>query len=241
MALVDYLDRATRGLAELQQMALNALGVRPGQRILDLGCGAGHFLETLTVLGAQPVGVDVSSVMTTQARQRCGPRTPVVRGTASGLPFKDAAFDGCHTERVLQHLSDLPAAVAELARLTIGGGRFASLETHWNSFRLTVGDPAFAGLVAESVPAGFRQPDLRSNLPPALEAAGFTSVRMRVDTMRSTLADLTAVNIPKALARIASTGAVDKRRLDSWWTDTQQQDAPDAVLLDRIVFSADRN
>jgi len=44
------------------------------------------------------------------------------------------------------------------------------------------------------------------------------------------------VNIPNTLTRIASTGAADKGSLDRWWTEIQQKDAPDAVLLDRIVF-----
>lgn len=239
-ALVRYLDQAAAGMGALKQIALAALRVVPGQRILDIGCGAGHTLAALAALGARPVGVDSSAVMTREAVARCGASGAVARADAVALPVRSGSFDGCYTERVLQHLPDLDAAIAEIGRVLPPGGRLVSLETHWSSARLTVGDPAVAAAVARCVPLGFRQPDILIALPTALSSNGFADVAIVVDTLHTSLAELTAFSARKAIERAVSLGVVTAPDVAEWWADAQANDGPDAVLLDRLVVSAER-
>jgi len=104
--------------------ALRRLGPKPGERILDLGCGSGALMELLARAGARGVGVDYSRVSLGVARNAlaCG---RLVLGTAPSLPFCDACFDRVASLGVLGYLSraDLARALAECARVLRPGGR----------------------------------------------------------------------------------------------------------------------
>lgn len=96
------------------------------RRVLDVGCGAGRFLEVLANTGCDAVGVDVSSAIDAAAETVRG-RTNVdlVQADAFCLPFRDAAFDDCYFIGVAQHTPDPEAAIRELPRLLRTDGRLA--------------------------------------------------------------------------------------------------------------------
>src|SRR5919108_4005336 len=115
-SLVDYLDRVATSAAgtDYTRRTLHALGVGPGQRLLEVGCGSGHALQAAAELAGSTglaVGVDVAATMATAAQARVAghPHARVCLADAQHLPFADGVFDGCRAERVLQHLPD-PAA-----------------------------------------------------------------------------------------------------------------------------------
>lgn len=99
----------------------------PGARILDLGCGTGK-LGALFAGRAHPVGIDVSARMLESARARYGRRLSLVLGSAFSLPFNDASVDAVVSAFVLRNLNDLPAAFAEMYRVTKPGGTVALVD-----------------------------------------------------------------------------------------------------------------
>ncbi len=113
------------------------LGVRPGDRLLDLGCGFGRHAYQAARLGAEVVALDagadeVRSVLDTfGAMAEAGEididkaRVGAVRGDALRLPFPDASFDRVIASEVLEHIPDDEAAMAELARVLRPGGSMA--------------------------------------------------------------------------------------------------------------------
>jgi demethylmenaquinone methyltransferase/2-methoxy-6-polyprenyl-1,4-benzoquinol methylase len=104
-----------------------ALGLRPGERVLDVGAGTGVSTEELGRSGAFAVGADLSTGML-RAGRRVRPEVPLLAGDALRLPFPDAAFDAVAISFALRNVVDTGAALAELARVTRPGGRLVVCE-----------------------------------------------------------------------------------------------------------------
>jgi len=104
-----------------------ALGLRPGERVLDVGAGTGISTEELGRSGAYAVGVDLSVGML-QAGRGSGRSVPLVGGDALRLPFPDASFDAVTISYALRNVVDTGAALRELARVTRTGGRLVVCE-----------------------------------------------------------------------------------------------------------------
>ncbi|WP_213451485.1 demethylmenaquinone methyltransferase [Rhizomonospora bruguierae] len=104
-----------------------ALDLRPGERVLDVGAGTGVSTEELARSGAYAVGADLSLGMLAHGK-RVRPVVPLLAGDALRLPFPDAAFDAVTISLALRNVSDPDAALAELARVTRPGGRLVVCE-----------------------------------------------------------------------------------------------------------------
>lgn len=141
--------------------------------VLDVGCGPG--LDVVAT-GPGAVGVDRSVAMAATARQR---GATVAVADAARLPFPDGAFAAARCDRVLQHLDDPAAAVAELVRVTGPGGAVVAADPDQGSLVVEVpGAPA--GLVDRVVAGrrdrGYRHGTLARRLPAMLLAAGLVDV-----------------------------------------------------------------
>lgn len=112
-----------------------ALGLHPGDRVLDLACGAGlnfHHLRQLVGEQGRVVGVDLSLGMLAIARQLIAERgwqNVETRETdAAHLPFSDESFDKVICSYALNIIPDYMQAIREGWRVLVPGGRFVSLE-----------------------------------------------------------------------------------------------------------------
>jgi ubiquinone/menaquinone biosynthesis C-methylase UbiE len=106
-------------------------GVGDGQRILDVGCGAGSLSVALLAVGpaVRVVGVDPVSAYVSFTREAVADRRADFQTSAAeAMPFADAAFDGALALLVLQEVADPEAAVLEMARVTRPGGRIAACQ-----------------------------------------------------------------------------------------------------------------
>jgi SAM-dependent methyltransferase len=112
------------------------LGLRPGMRVLDLGCGEGRHAFEAYRRGAHVVAVDWGQheVETTKrwlgaiadaGEAPAGARHEVVRGDLTALPFPDGSVDRVIASEVLEHIPDDATAFAEIARVLAPGGRVA--------------------------------------------------------------------------------------------------------------------
>jgi ubiquinone/menaquinone biosynthesis C-methylase UbiE len=146
-ALLD----ATRaeGLAEARRdpgTAFAPLKLRPGLRVLDVGCGTGDYLRIMAPLVAPgpAVGVDLSASLIDRAQRRVTPGQAHMSfqvGDACELPFADAAFDRVVANQILLHLADPWRAVAEMRRVLGPGGLLSIGEWDWDSTCLALTDP----------------------------------------------------------------------------------------------------
>jgi SAM-dependent methyltransferase len=100
------------------------LGLTTGERVLDLGCGAGrHSFEALR-RGGRVVAVDAADSELRQVQAMVA-ALAVVQGDALQLPFADGTFDRVIAAEVLEHVTEDGAAMRELARLLRPGGTLA--------------------------------------------------------------------------------------------------------------------
>jgi SAM-dependent methyltransferase len=112
-------------LSEDQQVptyeaALERVGLRPGQHVLDIGCGAGAFLRLVADRGARPYGLDASEALIELARERL-PEADIRVGEMEALPYKDDAFDLVTGFNSFFFASDIVAAVREAGRVAKPG------------------------------------------------------------------------------------------------------------------------
>jgi len=120
-------DAFTEFLAE-------TLKPRPGNRILDVGCGEGLAEVAIGqrhISQVRLVGVDLFLSKVMAARQATAShnlRAQFAAGDAARLPFRDGAFDSIYSVAVLQHVRDVEAAVSEFARVTAPRGRVVAVE-----------------------------------------------------------------------------------------------------------------
>lgn len=118
------------------------LGLAPGDRLLDLGCGFGRHAYGALRRGADVVACDLGPTELAEVRsmvaamRAAGEIPPGAIGTAVGadarcLPFADGAFDRIIAAEILEHIVDDGAALAELARLLRPGGTLAVTVPSW--------------------------------------------------------------------------------------------------------------
>ena len=119
---------------EFTEFLRETLQPRPGDRILDVGCGVGTGevrLGQLRISQLRLQGVDLIFERVSQAfgaSRAHNVRAGFTTADARRLPFVDNAFDSTYCVAMLQHVSDLSAAVQELARVTKPGGRVLAVE-----------------------------------------------------------------------------------------------------------------
>jgi ubiquinone/menaquinone biosynthesis C-methylase UbiE len=118
-------DAVSRRLAALQREALDALELRPGDRLLDVGCGTGAAVRAAAGVSRAAVGVDLSAAMIARGRELAAglPNVELREADAEALPFAGGAFSAVLCTTSLHHYPDAERAVAEMARVLEPGGR----------------------------------------------------------------------------------------------------------------------
>ncbi len=123
------------------------LGVGPGDRLLDVACGAGLAVELATVVGAVCSGIDASPRLIAVARDR-NPQADLRVGDMQDLPWPDASFDVVTSFRGIWGTT--PEAVAEAYRVLVPGGRLGI--TVWGHIKRSPGAWSMEPLAMASTP-----------------------------------------------------------------------------------------
>ena len=118
------------------------LGLRRGDRVLDMGCGAGRHAFEMYRRGGDVIAfdhdgdelagvLDLFGAMRDAGEVPDGAEADIKQGDALSLPFADAEFDRVVAAEVLEHIPDDEAAIAELARVLRPGGTMAVTVPRW--------------------------------------------------------------------------------------------------------------
>ncbi len=190
--LVGQMDfwESLPSIQQLRSAMVAALAPLPGDRICDIGFGAGTELIRLArLVGPQgrAVGVEASQLMCDEAQRRAVDAhvdISVIQADGRETGLGDGEFDGLRMERVIQHVGDAPGFLREAMRIVRPGGRVVVADSDWGSLMIHPGDrslverfKSFAqfGLLAEAW-AG-------RTLHGALLDAGFVEVSSRIHTV----------------------------------------------------------
>ena len=118
------------------------LGLRPGERVLDMGAGAGRHAFEMYRLGADVIAFDqdgdelarvleIFGGMKEDGEVPAGAEADIKEGDALGLPFADGEFDRVVAAEILEHIPADIQAIEELVRVLRPGGTMAVSVPRW--------------------------------------------------------------------------------------------------------------
>ncbi|GAA0338762.1 class I SAM-dependent methyltransferase [Actinoallomurus spadix] len=123
-AVVGFLGRRRRVYDDLVTLS----GARPGDRILDVGCGTGYLTRRAAravLPGGHATGIDPSAQVIAYATRRAPAGCTFQTAAAQAIPYPDGSFDVVISSLAVHHIpaADRPAALAEFHRVLRPGGR----------------------------------------------------------------------------------------------------------------------
>jgi SAM-dependent methyltransferase len=229
-----------------------ALGARPGERGLDVGCGPGFLaceLAREVGAGGRIAATDESPDMLAAAGERARregvrERVALVRGDAARLPFRPASFDFVVAVQVYLYVPDIEGALADAARVLRRGGRLVVVDTDWDSCVWLTGDRERHRRVMEARLADFVHPHLPPRLPGLLRRAGLELVRAAAIPVLSLGYDPDSFSggIIGPTRDSAVRQGVSREHADAWAADLQGRtgDGDYFFSVNRFLFVASR-
>ena len=126
----------------LETINFELLGFRPGDKVLDLGCGEGrHAISSYLLADVDVIGLDLSCKDLATAKQRldefqqgqtlASKSCSFVCGSGLQLPFANDSFDKVICAEVLEHIPDYQSVLDEIRRVLKPGGIFATSVPRW--------------------------------------------------------------------------------------------------------------
>ena len=97
--------------------------VKPGESLLDIGCGTGLLLKAAAARSLKTSGLELSAEAIRLAQQN-SPSSSLVQGAGEHLPFADQQFDYVCCLGTLEHMADIPQALKEMLRVAKPSAKF---------------------------------------------------------------------------------------------------------------------
>jgi ubiquinone/menaquinone biosynthesis C-methylase UbiE len=188
LTFTNDMARIQRALAQCHDMVLRrslvleALQLRTGERVLEVGCGGGLYAyEAAQCVG--PTGrvcaIDLSTDQIAASQSRCAelPWVTCRVADAVALPYEGREFDVVYGVQVFEYVAQLDAALHEVQRVLRPGGRFISLATNWSSLVWHSAQPERMQRVLTAFMAHAHYPDLPASLGTRLRQVGLEPLR----------------------------------------------------------------
>ncbi len=246
VSFISYLDEATSQFKVLKDSTHSVLRPRPGERVLDVGCGSGDDVRELAAMVAPngcAFGIDKSESMIEEARRRaagCDLPMQFERGEAVRLPWQSDYFNACRADRLLQHLPEPDRALNEMLRVLKPGGRLVVVDRDWGMVALDSPDSATTQAVLNRACAGIRNGWMGRRLHGLFKRASLTGVQVQAHAITITRFDIADTLLD---LRIVTEHAVRERRIahqaaDAWLDDLLERDSAGTFLATLTLYVA---
>ncbi len=167
-------------------LILPELPYRAGERLLDIGCGAGAVLGVIgqAFPGLALAGIDIAPEQIAYAGEYLaglGLAADIRHGDARALPWADGSFDHVYMMWFLEHVADPAPFLAEARRVLAPGGTITINETDYSMFHVWPPDEDldYLGAAQRALFAANGNPVIGRSLGAHLVAGGFRAVRSR--------------------------------------------------------------
>lgn len=227
---------------------LALLGVAPGERVLDVGCGSGVVTREVARRVAPnglAVGCDASPALLGVARQLAdqeglGALVELRHGDCRALPFPDGSFDAALAATVLAHVPDAERALAEMVRVTRPGGRVGVFDFDGDSFVIAHPDRDLTRrIVTATSDHAAVNGWLARRLPGLLAGLGLVDVRARgFMTLEREPGSFSAGLAERAASVAAQAGAITGEERARWVETLRAETAAGRFLGGRLHIFA---
>lgn len=204
--------------------------IAPGMTVADVGCGTGGDAAALAQqVGAQgrAIGFDLSQAMLDEATQRYADQTNLSfkLASADGLGVEAASLDAVRADRVLIHVPDPAATMAEMVRVVRPGGRIVISEPDMHGCWVTSTDGALSHKMMRRIADSCRHPYLPRDLLGLFAQAGLKDISLSVYPL--TVFEPAAVgkilDFSSVLADLLAEGELDQAGADAWVADMTER------------------
>jgi ubiquinone/menaquinone biosynthesis C-methylase UbiE len=238
----------TPAQARLRRRFLRFVPVRPGARVLEVGCGTGVVVRDLAALvgrRGEVVGVDASRQLLERARALCRETARQARITlrvadGASLPFATNRFDLALAITVVLHVADPLRVAREMVRVTRPGGRVGLQDQDFGVVAVTHPDRELTERIMRGVAERvYEEPHSGRRLPGLLRAAGLVDVRLLTDVYQdTTLEPWTKTFLERRAERAVRFGIVDVPTAEHWLDAFTEVVAADAFVLTLNYYGA---
>ena len=242
---IEFLEarKTVEGERQVKELIIESLGLKPGARVLDIGCGLGDDArEIAAIVGAdgRVVGIDASETMITESKKRAaGLGLPVdfLIGDVRKLDFPDASFDFVRTDRVLMFVPEIQRAISEIVRVLRPGGRVVASELdhemHFQDSHLPEISRKVYSVFATKQP----QPRLGRQLHRLFAEQGLRNVKSVPRVIRAPYKTLRRA-LDGFLASAVARGQLVETEISSWLSDLAALDEAGLFSDGVMVFTA---
>lgn len=239
----DRMERLPDVLAR-RPRSYDLLDLRPGARVVDVGCGAGTSVRDLAARvapGGAAHGVDVNESLLRTAKARAareGVDAAFQLARAEELPFATASLDGYRAERLYQHLNDPGKALAEAHRVLAPGGRIVLVDQDWDTLVVDSDDKATTRKLLRAFGDGIVNSAVGRQYRRRLLDAGFTDVEIHAEAVASTSWDDYGFLLEMMSYGAEASGAVDSASAQAWIADQRERAARGRFFMTITHFLA---